>query len=197
MDGIAEPIPTERVQSSYSHSIDYSSIFRAACFLMQPKRIVEFGILRGFSLAALAESAPAKSHIEAYDIFEGFEGNHADVDEVRQRFQDDARISIAYGNLYDSHTFLESEPPIDLMHVDVANNGKVVRYVVDKLLPLMSDRGLIIFEGGTPARDDVDWMHKYAREPMCPELEAAMCTHRIRACTLGDVPGLTLVQRCF
>ena len=183
------------MRSSYKAALDYSALFQSVVFALQPQRIVEFGILDGYSLRALVDAAPQNARIEAYDIFEDFVGNHADQ-KIREQFADDSRISIAKGSLFDAHDFLDcTDAPIDIFHVDIANDGSVVRYAVEKLLPMLSEKGIIIMEGGTPERDKVEWMLKYEKPSIVEALDEACRQNDIDCCVVGTIPGVTLLKR--
>jgi predicted O-methyltransferase YrrM len=185
----------KEMRSSYMAALDYSALFKSIVFALHPQRIVEFGILDGYSLRALVDAAPQNARIEAYDIFEDFVGNHADQT-IREQFADDSRISIAKGSLFDAHNIIDcTDAPIDIFHVDIANDGSVVRYVVAKLLPMLAEKGVIIMEGGTPDRDKVKWMQKYQKPPIVGALEEACRQKDIEVCVVGTIPGVILLKR--
>lgn len=181
-------------RSSYKRPLEYSELFRAAVFLGSPSRIVEFGVLDGYSLQHLAACAPATARIEAFDIFEDFVGNHAHQQQVEELFKDDSRVSIRHGDLFNAHELLKDGLPIDILHVDIANDGEVIRYVLDSLMPMMAPTGVIILEGGSQERDNVEWMLKYAKLPMRPLLNEVKDRKSARVCTLGTFPSLTLIR---
>jgi len=63
--------------SSYNNNVSFGDVLNSIVFSMNPKKIVEVGILEGFSLKRFAESSNKDTIIHAYDIFEEFNGNHA------------------------------------------------------------------------------------------------------------------------
>ena len=73
------------VRSSYQNSTDFGDILRSLTFAKQPSKIVEFGILDGFSLQALIDSAPPTCEIHAFDIFSEFNGNRAS-EKIKTKF---------------------------------------------------------------------------------------------------------------
>ena len=74
------------MKSSYKNNLDYKDIFDTSCFLKNPQKIVEIGILDGYSLKALADNVSSSCQIDAYDIFEEFNGNGANKERLHKRF---------------------------------------------------------------------------------------------------------------
>ena len=63
-------VDTQNIKSSYKKN-NYDKVFQSICFSLNPKRIVEFGILEGYSLDCFIEYAKDAS-IEANDLFDEF-----------------------------------------------------------------------------------------------------------------------------
>jgi hypothetical protein len=183
--------------SSYAHpNCTFGDVLTSVTFALAPKRIVEFGILDGYSLAVFDRAtSDADCKIEAYDIFEKFVGNGSRKPVLDTRFGHRApKVTIAEGNFYDSPTML-ADGSIGLIHVDIANTGEVFRFAVEKLLPKLTPNGVLLLEGGTPARDQVPWMIKYNKTPIVPYIEELKGTSGVQVVVLGDFPGVTLVRR--
>ena len=63
----------ESIVSSYNtNKLSFYHMFQTLVASVNPKRVVEFGILNGFSLKAFSEFCDADCAIEAYDIFKKF-----------------------------------------------------------------------------------------------------------------------------
>ena len=57
----------------------------------------------------------------------------------------------------------------DLMHIDISNNGDVIKKIHTRLSQNKSIKtGPIFFEGGTQERDKVEWMIEYDKREMYP-----------------------------
>lgn len=176
------------MNSSYNKTkLDYSDIFKTICFMIQPKEIVEIGILEGYSLKVFAESCP-NTNIRAYDIFDEFNGNGANKDIIKE-FDENKNVSIQYGDFY-KLTFPEQS--IDLLHIDIANDGNVYEYVFKNYLKYVKDTGIIILEGGSKERDNVEWMNKYNKTKIQPILEKYK---DYKIITLDKFPSITLVLK--
>ena len=161
-------------RSSYKEE-KFSKVLKTVCVLKNPKKIIEFGILDGYSLECFIDSTDDSCTIEAYDIFEDFPYNSARYDYIMGRFNT-GRVSIRKGDLFDSADNL-AEESVDVLHVDIANNGEVYRYCIEKLIPKLRNDGVMLLEGGSIERDEVDWMIKY-KKPKIREV--------IKAC-IGDI----------
>ena len=61
------------MNSSYlNKDLDYGEILKTICYLKEPKLIIEFGILEGYSLDKFIENTNNNTKIKAYDIFDKF-----------------------------------------------------------------------------------------------------------------------------
>jgi len=175
------------MKSSYKNSLDYSDIFKTICFINNPKQIVEIGILDGYSLKAMAETLPW-SNIQAFDIFEDFNGNGSKRDIV-EKFKDYNNVSIEYGNFYKINF---PHNTIDLLHIDIANNGDVYEFVFENYIKYMKSGGIILLEGGAKERDQVEWMEKYNKTKIQPIINKYQDQYSIY--TLDKFPSLTIVK---
>ena len=72
--------------SSYKLN-NYSLVFELFIKQFNPKKIVEFGILDGYSLDIFAKFSPPSTQIYAFDLFEDFIGNSSEEKKIRERFK--------------------------------------------------------------------------------------------------------------
>ena len=178
------------MNSSYAtKDLDYSSILKTVCFGLRPRTITEIGIGTGLSLRCFIESAPFGAEIRAYDLFDGFNGNHPSFDETIKKFPE---VPISHGDFFELHASIEDNS-LDILHIDVANNGEVYQFVLDNYVKKMTDKGVIIMEGGSEARDEIEWMKKYKKPPISPVLERNK--KNLKILTLGENPSLTLIKQ--
>ena len=92
------------MNSSYKNKnkdIDYGELIEAITLCQNPKSIVEIGILDGYSLHHFINSTNSNNSnnskptsIQAYDIFDKFNGNHAMEFELKERFKNNHNVSI-------------------------------------------------------------------------------------------------------
>ena len=179
------------MKSSYlCNDLNYGDIINASLFNLNPKLIVEFGILQGFSLKIFAENFP-NADIRAYDIFDKFNGNSADKN-IIELFREYKNVKIDYGDFYEKYKEMRD---IDILHVDIANNGDVLEFVIENYLPNMSKNGLIIFEGGSKERDEVEWMNKFNKKKINPVIEKLKNRLDIKIRTIGQFPSITFLKK--
>jgi predicted O-methyltransferase YrrM len=181
--------------SSYvAADLNYGDVLRALTVSLDPQIIVEYGILDGFSLNIFAQNARPSCNISGYDLFEKFVGNGACREVLSERFGKMSNVKIEYGDFYDAPKHLQDNS-VDLLHIDIANNGDVYEFAVTHLVQKLSPSGVMILEGGTLARDEVPWMIKYEKRPIVPFLRKIAGTPTLLVTVIGTFPGLTIIRR--
>jgi predicted O-methyltransferase YrrM len=179
------------MKSSYKNNLDYKDIFDTLCFLKNPQKIVEIGILDGYSLKAMADNVSSSCQIDAYDIFEEFNGNGANKEKLSQTFTEYKNVNIQYGDFYKVIDNLCDES-IDILHIDIANNGEVFEFALTKYITKIKKDGIIILEGGSKERDEIGWMNKYNKPKITPILNKYKDDFKIKI--IGTLPSLTIIQ---
>lgn len=177
-------------KSSYINNINYKDIFSTLCFLNKPKRVVEIGILDGYSLKSIADSVSNNCQIDAYDIFDEFNGNSANKENLNNIFATYTNVNIQYGNFYNLVNTFDNNS-IDILHIDIANNGDVYEYVFNNYINKIKKGGIIVLEGGSNERDNIEWMNKYNKPKIKPILEQFSSKYNIL--TIGNVPSITII----
>ena len=180
------------IRSSYLNNVNYGDVIECITFLQNPKKIVEIGILDGFSLLTFAKTASPACDISAYDIFNKFNGNHANYDDCTEKFKMYKNVSIKDGDYYKIYNDIE-DSSIDILHIDIANNGDVFQFAFDNYMPKITNDGIIILEGGSIERDNVQWMHKYNKPPILPIILKNSRYLNIK--TIGTMPSITIARR--
>ena len=175
------------MKSSYNSNLTYKELLECILFLKNPKKVIEFGILEGFSLEVFASKKDCQ--IEAYDIFDDFEGSRSSKG-IIQKFENHKNVSITYGDFYKK--FLEIEDnSVDIIHIDIANNGNVYQFAIENYMKKLKNDGLLILEGGSEERDEVEWMEKFNKRKIKPYLESLDLEWK----TIGNFPSITLVTK--
>lgn len=166
--------------------LDFGEVLETIVFLQNPKTIVEFGILEGYSLTKFLNSSNAS--IKAYDIFDDFNGNGANRQDIEAKFREHKNVTIEYGDFYKTKI-----DKVDLIHIDIANNGDTYRYALENYLPKLTENGIMVLEGGSKERDQVEWMIKYGKPPINPVIkEYSEKGYDIKV--VGKMPSLTIVK---
>ena len=178
------------MRSSYlEKDLNYGDLLGSITNLINPKKIVEIGILDGYSLECFAKNSGKTTDIIAYDLFDDFVGNHSYKDQLDKMFKNSTNVSINKGNFYEVY---ETINDVDIIHIDIANNGDVFEFAIKNYLPKLSAKGILIFEGGSISRDNVEWMHKYNKPLIQPILEKYANLLNIK--TYGEFPSLTVIK---
>lgn len=181
--------------SSYTNNINYLDLLAGITFIKNPRYIVEFGILNGHSLKKFADSTNNECNIDAYDIFDDFNGNHATKNEILEKFIDNKNVNIEYGDFYSKYTYIQDNS-IDILHVDIANNGEIYDFCIKNYLSKIKDNGIIIMEGGSVDRDNIEWMNKYNKKSINPYLLYLENNRKdIRLKIIGNLPSITLIEK--
>ena len=77
------------MRTSYRNiNLTYGDLLDSITLVKNPKKIVEIGILDGYSLECFTKNSSKDTQIYAYDLFEGFNGNHSNQNEVISKFLD-------------------------------------------------------------------------------------------------------------
>jgi len=179
------------MNSSYLSKIDFGDLLSVITKITNPKKIVEFGLLDGFSLKTFADNSKDCS-IEGYDIFEDFVGNSASMSKLTETFENYENVSIKKGDFYKSVSLFE-DGSIDILHVDIANNGEVYAFAIDNYFRKLRENGLLILEGGSEERDNLDWMIRYNKPKIQPILEKHRNKYEIFV--VNKFPSITIIKK--
>ena len=100
-------------------------------------------------------------------------------------------MSIEYGDFYKLKDTIDNNS-IDLLHVDIANNGDVYEYVLNNYIDKMNKDGIIILEGGSIERDNIEWMNKYNKPKIKPIVDKYKDKYDIL--TMGNIPSISIIK---
>jgi hypothetical protein len=167
----------DNMRSSYIEN-NYGEVFEAIVDSLHPLLVVELGVLDGYSLLHLAQGIKkancTNSHIDAYDLFEGYSYKHGTKEEVQRKVDEQGYSELI--SLYKEDAFKVSEKyqngTVHLLHVDISNTGETIKEIMSQWDNKIVHGGQILFEGGSEERDNVEWMIKYNKKPIKPEIES-------------------------
>jgi len=134
----------------------------------KPEKIVEVGTLHGYTtvLMAMALDELGRGHIKAYDLFEEypykhptFEGTTANI----RRYGLSKYVTLGKKGLDE---WLADPDEFDLLYIDVSNNGDVIDKVYSAVKDRIAKGAVVLFEGGSKERDEVEWIKKYNKKPI-------------------------------
>jgi predicted O-methyltransferase YrrM len=155
------------IESSYQVN-DLGKTLYDLVLRIKPKKIIEFGTLHGYSAVAMSMALDElqSGHLTSYDLWDKYPYKHGKMEEVLnqlKRYKVDKYVTLADADL---KVWLDNPEPFDLMHVDVSNNGETIDLLYEKLKNNIKNDSLVIFEGGSKERDDVEWVKKYNKKPI-------------------------------
>ena len=188
--------------SSYAQN-NFGEVFQAIIRAFQPVVVVELGILNGYSTLAIAEGLKqnGRGELYAYDLFEDYAFKHGSKDEVEKAVAaagipcQGVTVQITKMDAY-KVADLYHPGSVHLLHVDLSNDGETVKKIMDQWDPKMVCGGIILFEGGTEERDQVEWMQKYGRPSLKAELENnPVIIEKYIMGTYLKWPGLTMLLK--
>lgn len=177
------------MKSSYLNKIEYSDLFKLLCFYYKPTNIIEIGILEGYSLQQFINNTK-NCIIKAYDIFDDFNGNGAKY-EIIEKFKEHKNVSIDYGDFYELYKNIDNNSQ-DIIHIDIANNGDVYEFAIDNYMNKLKKNGILLLEGGSKERDNVEWMIKYNK----PQINNIINKYKNKydILTIGNIPSITIIK---
>ncbi len=157
------------MKSSYAEH-DLGSVLSSLVLEYSPQKIVEFGVLEGYSTIAMAHALQRRGggHIIACDLWHHYDYKHTTMD-VAQKNIDEAGLA-SYVTLWQANYYewLTNPCRFDMLHVDISNDGNVIDKTLTMLAPQIEAGAIVVFEGGSAERDEVEWMKTYKRRAINP-----------------------------
>jgi len=195
--------------SSYEKN-NYGEVFELITRAAFPRVTVELGVLHGYStlhickgLKFLKDHWGADFKFDAYDLFEDYPYNHANMADVRKTLDDNGykdTVTLHKEDAFEVYKHYENRT-ISLMHVDLSNTGETVRKIMEQWDQKLVHNGIILFEGGSVERDNVEWMIKYNAPSIRKEMRENPIINRgvgwYAVGTYNKFPSLTMLYKRF
>lgn len=166
--------------SSYAKN-NYGDIITAIVTGWRPYVCVELGVLYGYSTLAIGAGLRENNRVvdipgmlDAYDLFDEYEFKHGNMAAVSSKIVSvglNSFITLHKQNAWEVHRRY-APGSVSFLHVDISNTGETLKSIMELWDPLMQQGGVILFEGGSAERDQVEWMVKYNKRPIMPELDS-------------------------
>jgi predicted O-methyltransferase YrrM len=213
--GKNEEVAREVVEEGERHSInstswgagEYTLYFFGITLALRPKIAVELGVYEGFTSYWIASALMANSisnskfagHLYSYDLWEEYPYRHVPM----QKAKDNLKHLSQYITLIQKDASKVHEEyadnSVDLLVIDLSNDGTTYSEYLFNWYPKLTEKAIVLMEGGSPKRDEVDWMRKYDKEPILKTLRQHpfLLSHYNYAIS-ETYPGLTtLVKKEF
>jgi len=164
------------MRSSYKKN-NYGKVFYDLVRIHKPEKMVELGVLDGYSSLHFAKGLKDnnKGRLYCYDLWDEYNYNHGNFDKVFTMLYNEGvkdRVTLRKGDAFKVHKDWRDNE-IDMLHVDISNDGDIVCEILNLWHNKVSK--IIAFEGGTQERDNIEWMIKYSKKPILPVL----CNNKI------------------
>jgi predicted O-methyltransferase YrrM len=153
------------IESSYQEN-DLGHTLYDLVLVNKPLKIIEFGVLYGYSTIAMAQALKVvgKGKIDAYDLWTKYSYKHSTLSDTQANINNyglTEYVNLLYGD-FDSWV----PEPFDLMHIDISNTGETIEKAYEKLKSYLAQGSIVVFEGGTLERDNVEWMKVFKKKPI-------------------------------
>lgn len=179
------------IKSSYNNTY-YVEFFKNLSLILNPKKIIEFGILNGYSLLQFAKYSSKDCKIKAYDLFDEYPFNAANYKIINKKFAQYKKVQIIKGDFYKIFKKIKNNS-VDIIHVDISNCGLVYEFAIINYLKKIKKNGLIILEGGSKKRDNITWMKKYKKKKIQKILKKY--SSNIYYKTIEYFPSVTILKK--
>lgn len=155
-----------------THKYTWLPVMYKVVYDLKPKTIIEYGtgsggtaVTMGLALLDLYESFGHVGKIKTYDLFET-EAVGKYIRDVQLPFTDESPrqlvnrfklndiISIEHGDFSN----FTSDTKFDLLYFDIGNHGVNILDMYNLCKESVEAGSVILFEGGSDARDNVEWM---------------------------------------
>jgi len=167
------------MRSSYKEN-NYGDVLLSLIIGKKPEMCVEVGVLDGYSTLHIArglkfnkEVSGVEGKLWSWDLWDEYEYKHGNEDEVQKLIDDEGLtdfVNLSSGDAFDVSHIIASRT-VDFLHVDISNNGNILKKVMNFWSHRLRECGIIAFEGGSEERDNIEWMVKYHKPKIREELK--------------------------
>lgn len=194
------------MRSSYIEN-NYGQIFTNMVKACQFRVVVELGVLDGYSTLSIGrglkwikETLGPTFTLDSYDLWEDYNYKHGNMQDVQAKIDSEGLMEFVKLYKEDAFEVYKRYPnrSIYLLHVDLSNTGDTVKKIMDQWNDKMVHDGIILFEGGSEERDNIEWMKKYN----CPSIRKEINTNPIIdkfyiVATYNKFPSLTYLYKKY
>jgi len=141
-------------------------------------------------LQSFIEYSDIETEITAIDLFEDYEHNGSNHKYILNKFKHNENVEILKGDFFN---FYKTMKFYDLIHIDISNDKDIFEFAFENYLP--KTRKVLLLEGGSIERDNVEWMKKYDKNSINPFLVKNKNKYDINI--IQEFPSLTVVKSKF
>jgi predicted O-methyltransferase YrrM len=132
----------------------------------KPFKIIDFGVLNGYSTIAMALALKeiGAGKVYGYDLWEKYPYKHATKE---QAWENIIKAGVEdFVELAEKDFYTWEDEHFDLLHLDISNDGEIIDQLALKTELRRNQGAVVVFEGGSEERDQVEWMKKYHKKPI-------------------------------
>jgi len=151
------------IESSYRENNIGETLYNKVLEL-KPNKVIEFGCLYGYSTVAIGMALKqlGQGQLICYDLWEDYKYKHSTINQTIQNVDKYEISQYVKFIKMDFNDWIINPEPFDLMHLDISNTGDIILNAY-KSLP---EGSIVMFEGGSEERDNIEWMNKYNATPI-------------------------------
>lgn len=196
--------------SSYKRN-NFGELLKQYVMAWQPSSFVELGILQGYSTLHIAqgikwlhERRGYKGRLDAYDLFDDYAFKHGQKEDVEKMLSDNGvsdYVNVIKGDAYEAHKnypdmVLDQVRGVEFLHIDISNTGQTIHDLMEVWHPKVGQRGLVMIEGGSDERDNVEWMVTYNKPSIKDEINSNPLINKYYMYgTYFQFPSMTVLLR--
>jgi predicted O-methyltransferase YrrM len=192
------------MRSSYKQN-NYGNVLTALVLGKRPEFCIELGVLDGYSTTHIGlalqfnrEAFGINGCLYCWDLWDQYEYKHGDKEKV-QKILDYNKLTpfvkLHDGDAFEVPHFIQADS-VDFLHVDISNDGNTLKKVMQFWSHRMKPDGMIVFEGGSSERDNVEWMTKYNKSPILEELKTNETIKKeFNFIVFSHFPSMTVLQK--
>lgn len=150
------------IESSYREN-DIGRTIYDSVIQLKPNKVIEFGCLYGYSTVAITTALKDLNNgkLICYDLWDDYKYKHSTLSQTQENIERYGLSNYVEFIKKDYNEWLMEPEEFDLLHLDISNTGDTIIKTYESLACYIQKGSVILFEGGSIERDNVEWMIKY------------------------------------
>ncbi len=155
------------IESSYQQN-DLGKTIYDTIIKYKPNIVIEFGCLYGYSTISIATALRdlGQGKLICYDLWDEYKYKHSTLSQTQENIEKYGLSNYVEFVKKDYNEWLNNPDKFDLLHLDISNTGDIILKTYESLKESINSGSVVLFEGGSEERDNVEWMIKYGARPI-------------------------------
>jgi predicted O-methyltransferase YrrM len=134
--------------------------------LHRPRTIIDFGVLHGYSTIAMALALKdlGRGKVIGYDLWDKYPYKKAYLKDTWANIEKAGVANYVELKEGDFKDFKEND--YQFFHLDISNTGEIIDELEAKTRYRRTKGAVVVFEGGSEERDQVEWLISYNKKPI-------------------------------